>query len=350
MAENSDELALIDVASSPIHRKTLTTTEFSIQTDRLAEQEIKIKQNMIEKLQLKIQNLEGKLEQKEDSRNASMRVDTRIQNQSTGNTAPAGSFGPIFSQRRKSNDPYEYTFKSEKSPPIITPGIHQIPTPNIAKIYEMENRINQLERKFTRIESRMTNFEESIINKVKEFEKKQTLSMKRSDFSEFLTQKFGRYESLLRESDNKFQCLIDRDRLCFNSQLANIVTTMEDIGGLVHNLRRESGGMSANMDKVEYDNIMGLKMLSEINIKLKNNEWMHQDLAMLKRRQIEIIGILKQEGLESGDEIHDELVQEEDEVEDPSQIPDSHGGDNIDTDIQRETQSFLLHLEHQTGL
>ena len=162
---------------------------------------------------------------------------------------------------------------------------------------ELETRIARLEKRMDTIESKFGELEEKMHVSLDEIKKRQEASMKRTDITDFMLKKFEIIQNTLEQNEKKLLGVIDKRVEDIGSEtdhkFMEIVNTVDEAGHLVKELSEKASANSEALEKLEGELLQMMKALNEQGIKTQNIQWMHDELMTIKKRELQIINLLK---------------------------------------------------------
>ncbi len=165
------------------------------------------------------------------------------------------------------------------------------------KLSELEIRIGKLEKRMGSVELRFGELDERIKLGVDEVRKRQDQSMKRAEVTEFMLKKFEIIQNTLEQNERKLTGLVEKrmEDLAVEAdhKLVEVVNTVDDAGHLVKELNEKVAANAEGLEKLEGEMLQLMKLLNEQSIKTQNVQWMHDELMAIKKRELQIINLLK---------------------------------------------------------
>lgn len=172
------------------------------------------------------------------------------------------------------------------------------------------NQYQKLNCKLSTIETRLTKIEAQLnsISKITEEQAhnwSQTVDLyfKRSEANDVISKKFAIVESLIENSEKKLISMIEKNTENtlkeVNRKYDDISNSIDEVGNKAKD--NDCALLKDALCKVENDNLLMMKMVNEMNMKTQNIQWMHDELMSIKRRQIQILGLLNEQSNEEND-------------------------------------------------
>eukprot|EP01022_Parablepharisma_sp_SALTPOND_P035426 TRINITY_DN952_c1_g1_i2.p2 TRINITY_DN952_c1_g1~~TRINITY_DN952_c1_g1_i2.p2 ORF type:complete len:758 (+),score=63.41 TRINITY_DN952_c1_g1_i2:102-2276(+) len=165
------------------------------------------------------------------------------------------------------------------------------------KYVELEARIGRLEKRMDKVELKFGGLEEKMKVGLEEIKKKQELSMKRTEITDFMLKKFEIIQNTFEQNEKKLAGLIEKRVEEMTSEtdhkLMEIVNTVDEAGHLVKELSEKASANAEGLEKLEGELLNMMKALNEQSIKTQNIQWMHDELMTIKKRELQIINLLK---------------------------------------------------------
>ena len=165
------------------------------------------------------------------------------------------------------------------------------------KLSELEIRIMKLEKRMNDIETSFGALEEKVKVGLEEIKKSQELTMKRTEISEFMLKKFEIIQNTLEQNEKKIMGVIDKRTenigLEVDNRLNEIINSIDETGSLVKEVAEKVTANVESLEKLEDEMLTMMKALNEQAIKLQNVQWMHDELMTIKKRELQIISLLK---------------------------------------------------------
>jgi DNA repair ATPase RecN len=147
------------------------------------------------------------------------------------------------------------------------------------------------------IEISFGTLEEKVKVGLEEIKKNQELTMKRTEISEFMLKKFEIIQNTLEQNEKKIMGAIDKRMedmgLEADNRLNEIVNSIDETGSLVKEVTEKITANVESLEKLEDEMLTMMKALNEQAIKLQNVQWMHDELMTIKKRELQIINLLK---------------------------------------------------------
>lgn len=165
------------------------------------------------------------------------------------------------------------------------------------KLVELETRIAKVEKRMDDIEISFGTLEEKVKVGLEEIRKRQEVTMKRTEISEFMLKKFEIIQNTLDQNEKKIMGAIDKKMedlgLEAENRLSEIVNSIDETGSLIKELAEKVTANVESLEKLEDEMLTMMKALNEQAIKLQNVQWMHDELMTIKKRELQIISLLK---------------------------------------------------------
>ena len=165
------------------------------------------------------------------------------------------------------------------------------------KHQELEIRVVKLEQKMNNIELKFGEIEERMKATLDDVKKRQELSMKRTEITDFMLKKFEIIQNTLEQNEKKLMGFIDKKVEEMGTEtdhkLVEILNTVDDAGHLVKELNEKVIANAEGLEKLEGEMLQLMKLLYEQSIKTQNIQWMHDELMTIKKRELQIINLLK---------------------------------------------------------
>jgi len=192
---------------------------------------------------------------------------------------------------------------------------------------EFEARINRLEKRMDNLESKFGSLEEKTKIQLEELRKKQENSMKRTEITDFMLKKFEIIQNTIEQNERKLLGLIDKKMEDVGSEtdhkLIEIVNTVDEAGHLVKELSEKANANSESLEKIEGEMLGIMKTLNEQGIKTQNIQWMHDELMTIKKRELQIINLLKDQNNVETDFLNQVIIPENENLQNASPIPNN---------------------------
>eukprot|EP00826_Nyctotherus_ovalis_P031437 TRINITY_DN2512_c0_g1_i12.p1 TRINITY_DN2512_c0_g1~~TRINITY_DN2512_c0_g1_i12.p1 ORF type:complete len:270 (+),score=110.64 TRINITY_DN2512_c0_g1_i12:73-882(+) len=165
------------------------------------------------------------------------------------------------------------------------------------KLLELETRVEKLEKRMDELEICFGGFEEKMKGSLEEVRKSQELTMKRTEISEFMIKKFEIIQNTLEQNEKKIMGAVDKRiedmGLEADSRFSEIANSIDETGSLVKEVAEKVTVNVESLEKLEDEMLTMMKALNEQAIKLQNVQWMHDELMTIKKRELQIINLLK---------------------------------------------------------
>lgn len=167
------------------------------------------------------------------------------------------------------------------------------------KHFELETRIGKLENRLNGIELKFGEMEERMNQTLEEIKRTQAASMKKPEIMDFMVKKFEAIQNAMEQNERKALNQIEKKAEGIEteteSKLQEILGTVEDAEQLVKGLSEKVILNTEGMEKFQEEMIQLMKKLNEQNMKTENIQWMHDEIMSIKKRELQIINMLKEE-------------------------------------------------------
>eukprot|EP00826_Nyctotherus_ovalis_P001810 TRINITY_DN10326_c0_g1_i1.p1 TRINITY_DN10326_c0_g1~~TRINITY_DN10326_c0_g1_i1.p1 ORF type:complete len:181 (-),score=43.91 TRINITY_DN10326_c0_g1_i1:124-666(-) len=147
------------------------------------------------------------------------------------------------------------------------------------------------------LELHLAQLEEHTMNGLEELHKRQELSMKRNEVTDFVVKKFEIIQATIEQNERKILGVIEKrfeDTAGETEEKYNDVTNaVDEVGYLVKEAAKKAATNAEELEKVEKEMLSMMKILNEQAIKTQSIQWMHNEVMAIKERELQIINLLK---------------------------------------------------------
>ena len=165
---------------------------------------------------------------------------------------------------------------------------------------ELEARLGRLERRVDSIEVRMGELEERTRDGLEEIRKKQELAIKQEEISDFMAKKFEIIQKSIERSENQimevFEKRFEEANFDNSEKFRKVENNSEEIKYLIKEALAKSNANAEELEVIQNEIKKVMKTLDEQSIQIQDIKQVHDELMVIKQRELQIVNMLKNQG------------------------------------------------------